>query len=566
MRNAFPELRPFLAELRPWRGRLMLGTALMAATLLSAVGLLGLSGWFLTATAVAGLAGVGMEVYRPSAGIRFFALSRTLARYFERLVHHDAVLRVLARLRVRLFRTLLPLELTTLQRLRGSDLLNRVTADVETLDNLYLRILSPTLAAAFTVVVTSGVLSLFLGVHALPVIALLTLGGIALPALAWYAGRPPGRAVDTHLAALRGTATDAAEGLAELRASGALPRHRSRFLDAGARLAAARRRTEQQTGVSEAAVGLLAHAALFAALLGGVFLLAADGISGPQLALVALVALASGEALAALPGAWQHLGRTRDAARRLLEYETAPPDPPKGPSTGAHHRAAGDSAVFLQHVTFRHGVAQEPVLEDATLRIAPGEHVALQAPSGAGKSTALDLIAGFLAPERGRIRIGRHEVTTLPESERFARLAYLTQRTELYADTLAANLRLARPEATDDELDAVLERLGLNERVHALPGGLYQWIGEGGVRFSGGEARRIALARLMLSDPAVVLLDEPLRGLDERLAAHARDALSEWLTGRTALMASHQPDALPVCERTVVLRRRRFAAITHPVA
>ena len=177
----------------------------------------------------------------------------------------------------------------------------------------------------------------------------------------------------------------------------------------------------------------------------------------------------------------------------------------------------------------------------------------LHGPSGAGKSTVLDLLAGLAAPEAGRATIGGAEAGALPEAARFRALAYLTQRTELFADTVAANLRIADPQAPEQRLWAALEAAGLAERIRSAPRGLDEWVGEGGSRLSGGEARRLALARVWLTDAPVVLLDEPLRGLDAGTAALVARRLAPWLAGRTAVIVSHEPDAAPPHHRRLAL-------------
>nr|WP_242464115.1 thiol reductant ABC exporter subunit CydC [Halorhodospira halophila] len=539
-------MMPFLRDLRPECWRLALGTLLLIVSLAASIGLMGLSGWFITATAVAGLTGAYLDIYRPSAGIRFFALARSISRYFERLVHHDAVLRTLARLRGWLFRTLAPLPLARVGRLRRSDLLNRMTADVEALDNLYLRIIGPSLAAVVTLGGTIAVLVLLAGPAGLAVGAVLLAGGILLPLWAWRRGSPHGEAVDRHLPALRGAGVDAVQGLAELRACGAVGRHEQRLMAAADGLAAARARAARLTGAGEGAVGLLAHGALLAALVVGIPLYQAEAISGPLLALVALAALAGGEALTALPGAWQHLGRTRAAARRLLEHADTAADESAAVVDPPPRQALG---LALAGVTFRHAAHTPPVLRDGSLTVAPGETVVIHGPSGCGKSTLLDLVAGLIRPDAGTVTLEGVPVHALAEAERFARITYLTQRTELFADSVAGNLRIVDPRADEARMWQALHTVGLDERVRSAPRGLDEWVGEGGGRLSGGEARRLALARLVLTDAPVVLLDEPFRGLDDATAAEVARRLAPWLAERTALIISHDPDSAPPHDR-----------------
>ena len=558
------ELRPFLRDLAAERWRLAGGTALLAVGLACGIALLGLSGWFITATAVAGLAGAALDVYRPSAGIRLFALTRTVARYLERLLHHDAVLRILARLRGWLFRALAPAPLRELARLRRSDLLDRLIADVEALDNLYLRVIGPSIAAAITLLAGTAVLVALTGTPGAWVGALLLAGGLAIPLWAWRRGRPHAALRDEASPRLRGAVVDAVEGAAELRAYGAHERHERAMAATARRLAAARAAAARLNGAGEALVQLLSHAALLAALIVGIPLVQSGALSGPLLALLAFAAWAAGEALTPLPGAWQHLERTRSAARRLLEHRPAA----SGPATVGAERPAPcgvPPALSFQGVTHRYAPHAEPALAGIDLEVAGGETVALTGPSGCGKSTLLDSAAGWVVPEQGAVRIGGVPAHTLPEAERFGYLSYLTQRTELFAGRLEANLRVADPDADEARLWWALEQVALAEAVRAAPGGLRSWIGERGGRLSGGEARRLALARLMLRDAPVVLLDEPLEGLDTPTAGTVAARMAPYLAGRTVLIATHHPDSLPAADRVLPMaslsRSARAAAL-----
>ncbi len=546
------ELLPFLRDLWPERWRLAAGTGLLVLSLGAGIGLLGLSGWFITATGVAGMAAAALEVFRPSAGIRAFALTRTVARYLERLVHHDAVLRALARLRGWLFRSLARLPVLRLGRLRRSDLLDRMTADVEALDSLYLRVLGPSLAAGVTVLLTTVCLTALAGHPGALVGGTVLLGGCALVLWAWRQGLPYGQALDFHLPQLRKAAVDATEGLAELCAYGAVPRQKESLYRAASGVGEARCRAARLAGLGEALVDVLSHASLLLALVAGVPLYHEGALSGPMLALLALAALATGEAVGLLPGAWQQLGRTRSAARRILALREAgdadaPPTPTSLP------RRDRPLSLALDRVTFRYAPHAEPVLDTESLAIAAGETVVLEGPSGCGKSTVLDLAAGWLQPEQGMVQLGGVSASAIPEPERFCRLGYLTQRTELFADRIDANLRVADPEAPDSELWQALYRAGLDERVRQAPGGLRSWIGEGGNRLSGGEARRLALARLVLLDTPIILLDEPFRGLDTHTAAVVADRLAPWLGQRTVLAVGHDATGAPVPDRRVPL-------------
>src|SRR5690625_2648336 len=266
------ELRPFLALLGlHWR-RLALGTLLLLGTYAAGIGLLALSGWFITATALAGAGLLTLELFVPSGGIRFFAISRALSRYGERMVNHDAVLRLLSDLRGWLFGQLARLPLARLGRLRSTDLLNRLVADIDALDNLYLRVLGPTLAAVIGIGLSMLFLGLFAGPVAWAVGAILALGGILVPALALRWGRLHGEHETVYLPRLRAAVTDCVDGMPELRAYAALDRQKSRFETAEMRLTTARRRAAGLTAAADAAVSLAGHLAMVAALLLGIAL------------------------------------------------------------------------------------------------------------------------------------------------------------------------------------------------------------------------------------------------------------------------------------------------------
>lgn len=538
------ELLPFLQQLWRHRWQLTLGTTLLLATLIAGIGLLGLSGWFITATAIAGAAGVAIDLFTPSGGIRFFALGRAASRYFERLINHDAVLRLLADLRGWLFRRLSVLPLERLGRLRSSDLLNRITADIDALDNLYLRVIGPSIAAVLAILLTTLFLAAFAPGLAVAVGAVLAAAGILVPAVALRLGQPFGERETVHLPSLRAAATETVTGLAELRAYAAVARHGAKLAVEERALTAARRAAGRLAAAGEAAAGLAGHLALGVALVLGIGLYHQDLISGPVLVLLPLAALAAAEAVTPLPQAWQHLGRTRAAARRLLELGS----PEQSAVTAQLPR---DHGLSLSGVSFRYHPYAEPVLAEANLEVRPGEAVVITGASGAGKSTIAELLAGLRSAEHGQVRLGGVEVGALPESERYARIGYLTQYTELFADTVADNLRLGNPQAAESDLWRALEVVDLADFIAELPRGLNEWCGEGGVRFSGGQARRLALARLLIANPPVVLLDEPFSGLDADTANVVRERMQGWLQGRTVITLSHTPEAAPRYDRAL---------------
>ncbi|MES2533854.1 MAG: ATP-binding cassette domain-containing protein [Pseudomonadota bacterium] len=540
-RDLQPLLRPFLAT-QP--RRLALGAAMAALTVLMGMALLGLSGWFITATALAGLqaaTALGFDVFMPSSGIRLLAMGRTLSRYGERLVTHDATFAALADLRTRLFRGWARPDAARQLLARPARLLFRLTADIDALESLYLRMLVPA-GAALGAALLAGLVLGFMNAWAGALLALWLVGagwGIALMAAqrAAPAAVKRGQAIET----LRARAVDLVSGQTELVMSGRIDAQREALAVADRHLARADlalNRLEADTG---AAYGVAGTLTLVAVLLAVAALAGRGAIGAPAAALALLVSLTAVEPFAALRRGALDAGRTWLAARRLaprLAAEDAAP---------SMQVAANDASVLrLVDVVAAHPGSRAPVLHGVSLLVEAGERVALVGPSGAGKSTLLAVIAGELTPRAGR--------SSVPP------LSLLTQRTELFQDSLRDNLRLADPTADDARLWRVLEDAGLASDVRALAAGLDTPLGEGGLGLSGGQSRRLALARLLLRDTPLWVLDEPTEALDAAIAADVLQRLDRHTAGRTLLIATHLRREAALADRLVCLQQGRVVA------
>src|SRR5436190_2746296 len=525
---------------RAERGWFVAGIAASAATILTGIALLGLAGWFIAATALAGLAGAGLafNFFAPSAGIRFLALARTGSRYAERLVTHDASLRLLAVLRVDLFRGLATLKAPSLARWRGAEMLQRLTSDVDALDNLYLRLILP--VAVFILTAVTLLLALLqIGWGVAATIAALLVGGLATAVSAGAWTRKAARRLAAAQQALRVRSVDLVRAQTDLAVSGSLRAQKQSALKAARTMAEAARYLDAADLVSGAMLSLLGATALLA-----MFLLAAGEyqagrIGGPVLVLAVLVTLAAAEAVAPLRRGALEFGRTALAARRLaplLENRTADGLSAVG---GAETSPGGPPVLMFHEVEFRYAVDRLPVLAAFNLTVEPGERIAVMGLSGSGKSTLLAMIAGLVEPTAGHICMGGRPLGEIPASEQVASIGLLTQRTELFCDTIAENLRVAAPKAGDAQLWAALAAVELDAKVRSLPGRLQARLGEGGAGLSGGEARRLALARIVLKSAPVWLLDEPTAGLDEALAARVMANLTRKAGTATIIVAAH---------------------------
>lgn len=524
--------------------RLALGAGLAALTVLMGMGLLGLSGWFITATALAGLHAASamlFDVFMPSAGIRLLALGRTGARYGERLLTHDATFAALAALRVRLFRGWARPDAARQLLARPARLLFRLSADIDALESFYLRLLVPAaaaLGAALLAGLVLGVMNLWMGL----LLALWLLGagwGIAL-VLARRA-RPAAVRRAQAMESLRARTADLVAGQTELIMAGRIEAQREALAAADRHLAAADlvlNRLEAGAGMAYGLAGTLTLAAVLLA----VGLLAGEGaIGAPAAALALLVALGAIEPFAALRRGALEAGRSWLAARRLAPHMAAGPEPMLVP------HAPGEGLALQAHaLTLAHPGSRRPALHRSAFTVATGERVAVIGPSGAGKSTLLAAAAGELAPAEGELR-------ALPS-------CLLTQRTDLFQDTLRDNLRLADPSADDARLWSVLQAAGLADEVRAMPSALDSLLGEGGLGLSGGQARRLALARLLLRNVPFWLIDEPTEALDTATAHDVLLRLRAQAAGRTLLIATHLRREAALADRLLVLRSGRIVA------
>lgn len=542
-------LLPYLALYKRHKWMLTLGIVLAIVTLLASIGLLTLSGWFLSASAVVGVAGLYSFNYMlPAAGVRGAAITRTAGRYFERLVSHDATFRVLQHLRIYTFSKLLPLSPAGLARFRQGELLNRVVADVDTLDHLYLRVISPLVGAFVVIVVVT------LGLCTLDVPIALTLGGIMLltlfllPPLFYRAGKPTGENLTRLRGEYRQQLTSWLQGQAELTIFGASQRYRARMESTELNWHEAQRRQSELTAFSQALMMLIGGFAVVAMLW-----MASGGVGGNTqpgalIALFVFCALAAFEALAPVTGAFQHLGQVIASAVRITQITEQEPEV----QFHAQQTAVPPQvALQLQDITFAYAGQTQNALEGINLSVAAGSRIALLGRTGCGKSTLLQLLTRAWDPQHGNILFNDVPLREFSEHALRKTVSVVPQRVHLFSATLRENLRLAAPEASDDVLSAMLERVGLHKLLE--DDGLNSWLGEGGRQLSGGELRRLAIARALLHDAPLMLLDEPTEGLDATTESQILDLLANAMVGKTVIMVTHRLRGLASFDQIIVM-------------
>lgn len=545
----FDLLRIFQLMWRAERRAFLQGLALSVAVLVAGLALLGLSGWFIVAASAAGLAGTGavFDVFRPSAGVRFLALGRTAARYGERMLTHDATLRALARLRGILLRGVAQQPFASLSRMRASAALNRILADVDALDGLAIRLIFPAGAG----LVSLAFATLIIGWLADSRLALWIGLGVLVPSVAVFAvlGRQsfgPSQQMAQLNRALRTNVIEHLRGRSVLVFAGALGRSRADIRDtsreAGQAAQALARLEFRAAAVLSIVLTLVATGALWL----GALLVASGAITPALAAMSFFIVLAVGELLAPLQRGISEIGKMRDAAARVAPMLLTTPD---CVSVDVAPRLANGSILDVQGLTIA-SPSGTPLIVAISFAVNAGETVALTGPSGCGKSSLLDAIAGLSKADAGTILIGRDDIMTLPDPVLRSRVGYLTQRPSLIGMTIAETLRLGQPEASDADIWRVLDAVALAQMVEKR-GGLETRLTEAGANLSGGEARRMALARVLIRRPRLLLLDEPTEGLDEQTATLVLSGIRTYLPDTGFLMAAHRTLELAVADRII---------------
>ncbi|ALP42234.1 heme ABC transporter ATP-binding protein/permease CydC [Aeromonas schubertii] len=547
------DLLPFLRLYRQHWLSLSLGLLLALVTLIAGMGLLSLSGWFLSAAAVAGLTVASSHAFNymtPAGGVRFFSIIRTAGRWGDRVVSHDATFKVLTRLRVWFWQRLAPLSTGSRGQFRQADLLNRLVADIDALDHVYLRLLTPIGVALLGSLAMVGFLSLFDPRLALILGSILLVSMVLLPILFYHLGKRPGRLLIEQKAHLRTRLLDYLGAQAELQMFAAaeelhmaLRRDERDLIEAQATMA-------RITGLSSALMTLISGWSLALMLW-----LAGHGVAGqapdPVTALMVFATLASFEALMPLAGAFLHLTSSLTAARRLNQVlEQAEP------TTYGEQREPARGDLVMERLLFVYPGSDTQVLQGVSLTLAAGEKVALLGQTGCGKSTLLSLVTREWEPTAGTLTLGGIPLSDYSESALRGAMTVVSQRIHLFSDTLRANLLLAAPAAPDERLAEVLTRVGLGRLLD--DDGLDTWLGEGGRSLSGGEQRRIGIARALLHDAPLWLLDEPTEGLDRQTEQAIMGLLHEVCAERSVLLITHRLTGLAQMDRIALMEEGKI--------
>ena len=561
MRALLPFLRLFKFAKLP----LFLGLVLMITGLASSIGLLTTSGWFLAATAIAGL-GTLFNFFYPSASVRGLAIGRTLFRYFEKLVTHDATFRILAKLRVQVFEKIIPLSPAVLNRYRNSDLLNRLVSDVDTLDSLYLRLIAPFITAIFVILAMCIGLSFVNAPLALGLGVSLLLLVFVIPTVFYQLGKKFGDKLVHSRALYRTQFLEFIQAQAELLLFNAEDKLKDNMAKTEANWQADQQKEANLSGFSTA-LSLFLNGLIIAVMLW--FSSQAEfGNDEYRMAFIALftfAALASFEILMPLGSAFLHIGQVIASAERVTDIIEQQPLVTFNGKAEFDQNAT--TLIEAKDLSFTYPERQNRALENLNLTIQKGKKVAILGKTGSGKSTLLQLLVRNYDANQGQLFLAGKPIADYAEDTLRSQFCFLTQRVHVFSDTLRQNLQFASAvNISDEKMIEVLNQVGLGKLLEQEQG-LDIWLGDGGRPLSGGEQRRLGLARILLNDAPILLLDEPTEGLDREterqilrlILAHAENKTLIMVTHR--LTAIEQFDELCVIDEAKLIEKGTYAEL-----
>ncbi|GJQ36423.1 MAG: thiol reductant ABC exporter subunit CydC [Anaerolineaceae bacterium] len=530
--------------------RVALSVLLSSITILASVALMGTSAWLISTAAIAvSVAELGVS----TVGTRFFGITRAVFRYLERLVSHDVTFRLLAKLRVWFYEKLEPLAPARLMNFRSGDLLARVIGDVETLENFYVRVVSPPLTAIVVGTVTAIFLASFYPLLAPVYLTFYLSLGLFLPILAQTTSRKSAEQTISLRADLQTNLVDGIQGMADLIAYGRADERLKQITSNADEYGNAQRRMARVTGIHSAIGTLLTNLGMWTILFLTIPQIINGEIAGPMLASLTLFTLASFEAVLPLPLAAQMWNSAREAARRLFEVVDTEPEISDQLSVTSEQSSINNQQLQITNLSFTYPSQTTPALQHLTFNLQPSTSLAIVGPSGAGKSTIANLLLRFWDYQVGEITLGGESLKALNQDEVRARCGYVSQNTYFFNTSIYENLRFARKKVTREEVEAACKSAQIHDFIMSLPKGYDTLIGEQGLRLSGGERQRLAIARALIKDAPVLILDEPTANLDPLTEQQVLETLFKVINQKTSLLITHRLIGLENVDEILVM-------------
>jgi thiol reductant ABC exporter CydC subunit len=549
MRRDLWRLLKFLA---PFRGLVILATLLGFATIGSSIGLMATSAYIIAKAALhPSIAALQLAI----VGVRFFGIARGVFRYLERYVSHQVTFHLLARLRVWFYTALEPLAPARLMQYHSGDLFSRMIADIETLENFYGRAIAPPLIGLLTASLMWLLIAPFSTGLAVTTLLFLALVGLGLPLLVRRLSQEIGQQLIEVRAELNIAQVDGIQGLADLLIAGREADHQRQIETLSQRVTTLQTRMARITGLHLALSGLLTNWSTLAILLIAIPLVNQGQLDGVYLALLVLAVVASFEAVVPLPEAIQQLGVTLAAARRLFELVEAKPTVRESSTLASSPQ---DYSLVVQNLGFCYSDGEPLALDDISFTLPEGGRLAIVGPSGAGKSTLVQLLVRFWEYQAGQIQLGGRDVRAYSPDQVRQMMSVVSQQTHLFNGTIRENLLIARPDASEAQLIAAAQQAQLHEFIQGLPGGYDTEIGEQGLRLSGGERQRLAIARALLKNTPILILDEPTAHLDPLVEQELLRTIYTLMAGRTTLLITHRLVSLEAMDEILVLHQGRI--------
>ncbi len=536
--------------------RVALSVFIGSVTIGSSVALMGTSAWLISTAALhPSVADLGVSV----VGVRLFGIMRGISRYFERLVSHDVTFRLLSRLRVWFYEKLEPLAPARLMDFRAGDLLSRIIGDVETLENFYVRVVSPPLTAIIIGIFTSIFLASFHPQLA-PVFLLFFISiGLLLPIFSQILSRRSAEQTITIRADLHSHLVDSIQGMPDLLAFGQGEKQITQIARNGHDYGNAQRRMAQVTGLHSSLTTLLTNLGLWTILFVSIPLVKSGILAGPMLASLTLLTFASFEAVIPLPFAAQMWNASREAAKRLFDVVDTDPEVREQPEMSAEvpPKNSGHQLSF-SNLSFAYPNQSLPALQGVTFRVQQGKSIAIVGPSGAGKSTLANLLLRFWDYKIGDIALGGITIKEIDQDRVRAQIGLISQNSYFFNTSVRENLRFARRKVTQEEIESAAKAAQIHDFITRLPKGYDTMIGEQGMRLSGGERQRLAIARVLIKDAPILILDEPTANLDALTERDILKTLFNAMKQKTAFMITHRLIGLENIDEILVMNHGRI--------